>query len=332
MEGLLTGDRNGFLLGGDLDDRHDGGEDFLLGDGHCRGDVHEQGRLKVVALGVVGVREALAPDEQPGAVPHGLLDEPLEPIKQAVRDHRPDVDPGPSLGPGPDRDRHDVAEPERVHARDHLVYEALVEGCVHDEALNADAVLSGGLESGAHPRVGEEGDVGRVEHHARVLAAELEHGRGPGLGRLDGDLAADFLGADKGEVPEPHVTREGLDRVGQARDHLHELGRVAARDERGADGPHKVERGPRDVLARLDHDRVAGEEGGDDGRQEVVQRVVPADDRTDEANGLEVDVRDFVGQDHVCAGWLGWRRKRGGQFGPAGRPSGEETRGAKHTA
>lgn len=56
----------------------DRGEALVLGDAHGGGDVDEEGGLEVVALGKLGVGEALAAGEEAGALGDGLGDEVLE--------------------------------------------------------------------------------------------------------------------------------------------------------------------------------------------------------------------------------------------------------------
>jgi hypothetical protein len=84
-------------------------------------------------------------------------------------------------------------------------------------------------------------------------------------------MVGDGPGADKGDVRDGRVRGEVAGDVGPADDGLDDVGRVTAGFERaGCDGG-EVRGGPGGGFGALDYDGVAGEDGRDDGADEVVE-------------------------------------------------------------
>ncbi|KAK1238367.1 hypothetical protein MKX07_006513 [Trichoderma sp. CBMAI-0711] len=266
------------LWGGGAGAEHgeDGGEALGAGDAHVRGDVDEERGLEVVAAGVVRVGEALAAGEEAGALGNGLGDEVLEAGEGGVGDH------GAHVGVG--------AEADGLDAGLEQLDEAVVDGARGDDALDADAVLAGGLEGAPEDDVDDAAQVagGGLEDDEGVLAAELGDDGGQALCGAGGDVVGDGLRADEGDVADARVRRQVAGRLGPADDGLDEARVVAVGDEGAAGNVEEVAAGPGRLLRDLDEDGVAGEEGADDGAHEVVEGVVPADEGGDDAQRLVV--------------------------------------------
>lgn len=266
--------------GGGAEHGEDWGEALVLGDAHGRGDVDEEGGLEVVALGVLGVGVALAAGEEAGALGDGLGDELLEAGEGGVGDH------GAHVGVG--------AEADGLDAGLEQLDEAVVDGAGGDDALDADAVLAGGLEGAPEDDVDDARQVavfaaaGGLEDDEGVLAAELGDDGREALGGAGGDVVGDGLRADEGDVADSRVRRQVAGGFGPANDRLDELRVVAVGDEGAAGNVEEVAAGPGRLLRHLDEDGVAGEERADDGAHEVVEGVVPADERGDDAQRLVV--------------------------------------------
>lgn len=277
------------LCRGGLGPQHgqDGGEALLLGDAHVGSDVDEEGGLEVVAPGVVGVVVSRAAGEEPGPLLNGLGNELLEPVERGVRDHGADVGIR--------------AEAERPDAGRQHVDELVVGAGRRDDALDADAVLAGGLEGAPQDDLCYAREVagGRVEHDEGVLAAQLGHDGRQAPGRAGGDVVRDRLRADEGDVAYARVRGQVPCRLGPAGDGLDEGGIVAVGGQRPAGHLCEVGARPGRLLRDLDDDGVAGEEGGHDGAHHVVEGVVPGHEGRDHAQRLVVDRVSLVRHEEV---------------------------------
>ncbi|KAH6605612.1 hypothetical protein Trco_004765 [Trichoderma cornu-damae] len=280
-----VGDGEHVLRRGGLGAEHgeDRGETLLLGDAHGGRHVDEEGGLEVVAPGVVGVKVASAAGEQTGALGHGFRDELLEAGEGGVGDH------GPHVGVG--------AEADGPDARLQELDEAVVDGAGRDDSLDADAVLAGGLKGAPEDDVDDARQVavppaaGGLEHDEGVLAAQLGDNGGQAPGGAGGNVVGDGLGADEGDVADAGVRRQVAGGLRPANHRLDNLRVVAVGSEGAAGDAEEVGARPGRLLGHLDQDGVAGEEGADDGAHQVVEGVVPADQRGDHAERLVI----FVG-------------------------------------
>jgi len=220
-----------------------------------------------VAFAVFGVGEGSAADEEPRPLLHGFGNGRLQTGEGGVGDHGADVDVVVVEG---------GAEAEGADARFHQPDEVVVDGGAGDDALDADAVLAGGLEDGAHEDAGDAGEIRDVvEHDGGVLAAELDADGCQGLGGGGADLVGHGPAADEGDVGEARVGGEGGRDGGPAGDGLHEGGRVVAGFERAVHDGDEVLARPGRGFGAFDDDGVAAEEGGDDGAEQVVELRCP---------------------------------------------------------
>jgi len=263
----VVGDLHGVVEGRGAHEDEDGREELLARDAHRRRDVDEEGGGEIVAFGVDGVVEALAADEETGALLHGFGDEAFESGEGGVGDHGADVDVVVVvviIQRG--------AETEGADPRFDEGDEPVVDGGTGHDALDADAVLAGGLEDAAHEDAGDAGQVRDVvEDDGGVLAAEFDaHGR-QGLGGGGADVVRHGPAADEGDVAEGWVGGEGWGDGGPAGDGLHEGGGVVAGFERAVHDRDKVSARPGRGFGAFDDDGVAAEEGGDDGAEQVVE-------------------------------------------------------------
>lgn len=90
-----------------------------------------------------------------------------------------------------------------------------------NDALDADAVLPGGLEGAAHKGVDDAREIGlggRGEHDGGVFAAELGEDGDQGLGGRFGHLFGDGLRADEGDVADFGVRGDVVGGLGPADD------------------------------------------------------------------------------------------------------------------
>jgi hypothetical protein len=158
-------------------------------------------------------------------------------------------------------------------------------------------------------------DVGVVEDDGGRLAAELEHDLlQVALGRHLLDEAAGAAGAGEGQDADVHVAAEhGARGHAVAAQHVEHTGREPGLLDELADAGGREGR----LLAALEHDGVAGDEGGRRLAGEEEQRHVPGDDGGDDAvrlaqrhgheprgvqAGLALDLRPRLGVVVVVAG------------------------------
>lgn len=273
-------DGENVLCAGGLCAQHgeDGSEAFVLGDAHGGRDVDEERGLEVVAFGMVRMDVAFAAGEEAGALRDGFGNELFEAGKGGVRDHGAHVCVG--------------AEADGLDAGLEHFNEAVVRGAGRDDALDADAVLAGGLKGAPEDDVADAGEVavfpaaGGLEHDEGVLAAELGDDGRKALGGAGGDVVGDGLRADEGDVADARVRRQVARSLWPASHHLDELRIVAVGSKGAARNLEKVLARPGRLLRNLDHDTIAAEDGADDGAHQVVEGIVPADQRGHHAERL----------------------------------------------
>ena len=171
-------------------------------------------------------------------------------------------------------------QPHPGHLLDEPRHELVVDVGVHDEPLGADAELAGRREAGAHgtrdgpAQVGVGGDV-----HG-VLAAELEADADEALaGRLGHPAAG---GGRPGEADVVGEVDDGLPGGVTVAEHdlQHVLGQPGVLEDLGG-----RQGGQRPLQVGAQHDRVAGQQGGDGVGDGQAQRVVPRRDDADDALG-----------------------------------------------
>ena len=253
--------------------------------------------MEVEATGVIGVLKSLPAGQQGRTIADGVGNEALKALERGVGDHGTDVSV--------------EAEAQGADARLKHLQQPLVGGGRGDDALDADAVLAGGLEAAPQQDLGDAGQVGEggVEDDGGVLPAELRHERRQAARRGRRHVVAHGAGADEGHVRDARVAREVVGDLGPADDGLDE-GRVVAVGHEGAPRNARVVRGaPAGLLADFDHDAVPGEDGTDDGAHQVVERVVPADEGGDDAEGLVAHLVALVGHEEVRGAAAGAERR-----------------------
>lgn len=124
-----------------------------------------------MTAGVFRVGVAFAAGKKSSSLLDGVGDEVLETGKGVIGDH------GAHVGCG--------AQTERTNARGEHGDEGVVVLRGDDDALDADAVLPGGLEGAAHKGVDDAREVGLGsggEHDGGIFAAELSEDGDQGLG------------------------------------------------------------------------------------------------------------------------------------------------------
>lgn len=130
--------------------------------------------------------------------------------------------------------------------------------------------------------------AGGLEDDEGVFTAELGDDGREALCCAGGDVVGDGLRADEGDVTDSRVRRQVAGCLGPANDRLDELRIVAVSDEGAAGNVEEVAARPGRLLRNLDEDGVAGEERADDGAHEVVEGIVPADERRNNTQRLVV--------------------------------------------
>lgn len=254
----------------------DRGEALILGDAHVGRHVCEESRLEVVALGVVRMVVTLAPSKKTGSLGDGLVDEFLEAIEGGVRDHGTNI----SLR----------TQAESLDTRRKQLDELIVDGAGGNDTLDTDTVLASSLEGSAKDDFRDALEItgSRVENDKGVLAAELGNNRSETLGSTGSNMVGDALGADKGDVAHTRVGGEMAGGLGPAHDSLDKLGVKAMGGEGAAGDTGKVGTRPSRLLRDLDDDAVARKERTNNGTNEVVEGIVPADKGSNDTQGLIV--------------------------------------------
>jgi len=180
------------------------------------------------------------------------------------------------------------------------------DAALHIDALGAQADLAGVGEHRAGQPVQRGAEVGVVEDHGGVLAAQLERHRAhPRRDRRHDVRAGGRRAGERDAVDARVLDQELAGRTGpEAVHHVVDAGRRAGRgDHLGQQGG-----GGRGLLARLDHDRVAARQRGRDLPGQQQQRQVPRDDHGDHAERAAVGVVERlppvrqVGQERLLPG------------------------------
>ncbi len=173
-----------------------------------------------------------------------------------------------------------VADRDGAGALGQRLHVAVVERAGDDVAAGGDAGLALVVPGG--PGADHRGvvDVGVVEHHERVVAAELERAVLELAARDLGDLAAGAGGAGEVDHRDVGVGDERLADLDVAR---HDLEQAGGEPGRGEDLREQQAAADRRLRRGLEDDRVAeGERRGDDAHAED-QREVPWRDAADDA-------------------------------------------------
>ena len=153
------------------------------------------------------------------------------------------------------------------------------------EPLGAGAVLAARLERAAERHRDALREGGILQDDERVLTPELEDDGGEGLRGGLHDHPTDAGGPDEDDL----VGAAGDERVAGfavAVDDLHEVLGGAACTQALFNGAAVVERGPGGVLGDLHHQRVTREDVREQRVEDVVERVVPRDDRAHDSDGV----------------------------------------------
>ncbi len=166
------------------------------------------------------------------------------------------------------------------------VDELVVDAAVHDHAGRGGAVLTGVEVRRRGDEPGRAGQVGVGRHHDRRLAAELEVGALEVLRRGRRDLDAGTDGPGDRDQAGRRVLDEQPSRRRVAVDDVEHAGR---QDRAGDLGEQHGGAGR--GVARLEHDRVAGGEGGGDLPDGHREGVVPGRHLADDADRLAADAR-----------------------------------------
>ena len=172
------------------------------------------------------------------------------------------------------------------------VEEGVVDGVLHEDALDRAADLPGAVRQAAlHHGLRRRAQIGVLEHDHRVGAAELERDALQGLrGRArDGLRRADAAG--EADQPDVGIGDQRIAQVlGEPGQHLHAVGREAGLEHQLADAKH----GQRALLRQLDDHRGPGGERAGHLVGEELGGVVERDDADDDADGLADGVGDHV--------------------------------------
>ena len=193
---------------------------------------------------------------------------------------------GDAVGGGPVDDGADVgrrvgrvAEAELVGPLGDALDELAGHVGVDDQPRRRRAALPAGAEGAEDGAVDDEVEVGVGPHDHGVLAAQLQrHEPGPGLHGRRGHLAAGRHRAGEADGADAGMDGDGRARLGVAVDQLEKTFRNPGLET----GGHERLGAGRGVLGRLEHDAVAGQEGGEalprrDGHREVPRRDHPDD-------------------------------------------------------
>ena len=163
------------------------------------------------------------------------------------------------------------ADLRRPHALDHAALERLAHRLDDDEALGGNAALARVDEPTLRARRDRGDEIGVLEHHVGVAAAELEHrllDHAAGLGRhrlAGGDAAGERHGSDL----------RPLDDAGDAVARNQQRREQARRQPGVGEEPLDRERAAGDVGGVLENDAVAGHERRRRGAEDLPEREVP---------------------------------------------------------
>ncbi len=262
---------------------------------HVGGDIGEHGGLVEERT---EVRAGLAAGEHARALGDGVLDVLGDLLQLRGRGEGADLGPVLLLR----------AEPQRRHPCGEAIHERGGDRLIDVDALDRDAQLAGVGEAAGGGAVDHAVEVGVGGDEHGVLAAELGREADEALGRALGD------GAACGGGPGEHDVVGGLDdrrahRGAGPGDDLHQaLGKTGLFEELVG-----AQRGERGLGVGLDHDAVAGDEGGEGVRDGEDERVVPGRDDADDALGDVVLLRGHQagGGGHAAGGLEGARGEAG---------------------
>ena len=182
---------------------------------------------------------------------------------------------------------------ERLEALLERGDELLREPALDEEAIRADARLTGVEELHRRCALGRVHGVGVVEHDERRVAAELHADALDLRGRLLRDELADLGRARERDLAHLRVGDQlATDVLGIARgDEVHHsLGNADLLEDL-----EHLDREERRLLRGLDHDRATGGERGRDLARQHRHRVVPRSDRADHADRLAQHEEPLIG-------------------------------------
>ena len=309
----VVGQLDDLVLGLVGQDRQDGTEDLLAGDGHLRRHVGEHRRLHVVAtLEALGATGAACDEGR--SLPHARFDQPLDLVELGLAHHGPDHRVSGLR-------RTDLDRLRRLPRHRHRV---VVLFGVHEHPRGSVAGLTAVAEAVLHAIAHRLLEVGVGQDDIGRLAPQLLVHALHGVGRRLGDEDARPCRSREGHEVHPGMSRNGLtdggavavDEIEHALGHtgrVHHLG-----EEDGVEGSD---------FARLQHHGAAGGEGRGDLAHDLVDRPVPGGDEAAHPDGLahdegtSLEVLELVGlqnRDHLVEmaqsrGGLGLGGEEGGR-------------------
>lgn len=257
----------------------DGSENLLLDNLHVVGDVAEDGRLDVVALGT----QALTTNLDLGTSSFSFLDIAHDAVELELGDLRA------LEGVALERVADLVLLGTGLEALKEGVVDALLD---QDTAAGTAALAVVEVDAEVDPGDGVV-DIRVVEDDVGALAAQLEGDLlqvtlGSGLQ----DLAADQGGASEGDLVNVHVGRHGsTGDTANAGDDVDDTWWEASLDDELAN----IEGGERGLLSGLEDDGVSRGDDGADLPGEHEQGEVPGDDLATDADGLMAGVVEGLG-------------------------------------
>mmetsp|Transcript_48017 Transcript_48017/g.107779 ORF Transcript_48017/g.107779 Transcript_48017/m.107779 type:complete len:331 (-) Transcript_48017:482-1474(-) len=250
------------------EDRQNGAEGLLLSHCHLFCDICQHRGLEELSIQSL-TRSALPSAEDLGTLSHRIIYEPLVVLQAGWMHAGPAVDPRP-IGP------QGRALAQLSHQPSNLLAEAVVNALVHDEPLRPSAVLAHVLEGSSHHQL-RQGlvDLGVLTDHKGVLASKLQDHRGQDFCLAGGfhDLAAHCHAPHEDHLVALLHKRTACLCI--ARGQLHQVLWGPRSLQAGAECPTQVVRRPGGELRDLDHDRVPGEDRCDHGVENIVKRIVP---------------------------------------------------------
>mmetsp|Transcript_47094 Transcript_47094/g.134847 ORF Transcript_47094/g.134847 Transcript_47094/m.134847 type:complete len:205 (-) Transcript_47094:422-1036(-) len=163
-----------------------------------------------------------------------------------------------------------------------MLAELLVDLVINDEAFRASTILAHVLESTSHDKLRKLLGIRIIANDEGVFASKLQDHRGQSLGGVLHHLSAHTDTAHENDLV--NFRDEGTACVGVSNCELHQVcwstnGFKAAFDDLAV-----VLRGPRCVLRNLDDDSIPREESGNEWIEDIVERIVPRNNRTDDTH------------------------------------------------
>ena len=255
-----------------LDHEHlsDRAEELLIIGGVVLADVRQDGRFIEEALAV----RRLAAGRSLGAVAERVFDLFRQGLERVLGRE------GAQDGVGVERVAHDGA----LHALDETADEGFSNRLLDDEPLGAGADLTGVGQSSFDTRLDGLFDVGVVEHHEDVAAAEFKRGFLEHFRRAGGDLRAGALGPCQGHALDTVIADQFMHLVGRDP----QIGHAAVR-RTGVAANVCEHLGALGHDARVfEQDGVADGDGGSDHADQLVDRKIPRLDGQQDADGMEL--------------------------------------------